>query len=122
MDAGSLDAFNLDTVWGKRALRQLLAAAYDGHSSLHCLVRVIASRESLSELRAALGLVGASEQSEREKLEVPRFLNRLLGLPLASQSLLLAHFCAALDATVAAAKRDGKYDEGIAELSGSAVS
>ena len=137
----------------------------------------------------AFDLLGLSEPKEREKLEVKRFLNRVLGLPIYEQALCfdgftqaldapprVLHFHAhvtatagaagrprgprcpegvgglpsaprrrshaqavrrgapsekasaalsqeqALDAVVGAAKRDGKYDEGMADISGAARS
>ena len=55
-------------------------------------------------------------------MEVRRFLNRLLGLPLREQNELFDLFCATLSGVISAARKDGKYDEGIADLSGASVS
>ena len=55
-------------------------------------------------------------------MEVRRFLNRLLGLPLGVQNALFELYAAALHGVLAAARKDGTYDEGIADLSGAAVS
>ena len=66
-------------------------------------------------------LLGLADAKEREKLEVRKFLNRLLGLPLREQGLLFEQFTTGLDNVVSAAKRDGKYDEGMADISGSSV-
>ena len=120
-EIGALDAFNFDTSWGKRALRSMLSALYEGSSSVPPLQQAIRS-PSLPDMVHALDTIGAKNPADREKLEVKRFLNRLLGLPLREQTLLFDTFSATLAAVVEAARRDGKYDEGIADLSGAAVS
>lgn len=71
---------------------------------------------------ASLELLGATSPAERDKMEVRRFLNRLLGLPLREQNELFDLFCATLSGVISAARKDGKYDEGIADLSGASVS
>ena len=58
---------------------------------------------------------------QRDALEVKRFLNRLLGLTLDRQRLLFDAFSEALNMIISAAKRDGRYEEGIADISGSSV-
>ena len=125
-ELGSLSEFNLDTAWGKRALKQLLQASYEGTGPAVAALTSGAGAPPISELQpklqAALELLGAGDAKEREKLEVRRFLNRLLGLPLAEQSTLFDAFSTALAAGIAAAKREGKYDEGISDVSGSSVS
>ena len=55
---------------------------------------------ALPKLLAALDAIGCAAAADREKLEVKRFLNRLLGLPLAEQTLLFDAFSATLDAVV----------------------
>ena len=51
-----------------------------------------------------------------------RFLNRLLGLPVARQNLLFNYFACTLAAEIRAAKAEGKYFEGVSDLGGSHVS
>ena len=46
----------------------------------------------------------------------------MLGLPLHEQSLLFDLFAGTLKHVIESARRDGKYDEGIADLSGASVS
>lgn len=43
---------------------------------------------------------------------MPRFLNRLLGLPLSEQQLLFDYFSETLNATIKLAKTEGKYQVG----------
>ena len=47
-----------------------------------------------------------------------RFLNRILGLPLARQNLLFNYFFLTLTAQIQTAKAEGKYSEGVSDLSG----
>jgi len=49
---------------------------------------------------------------------VPRFLNRLLGLPTQPQSLLFEAYSKTLEGIIKAAKRDGYFDQGIMEIQG----
>jgi hypothetical protein len=58
----------------------------------------------------------------RDVGDVRRFLNRLLGLPVGVQSLLFNYFNATLQAEIAAAKREGRFTEGLADLTGSSIS
>jgi CRISPR/Cas system-associated protein Csm6 len=50
-----------------------------------------------------------------------RFLNRLLGLPVARQNLLFSYFACTLMAEIRAAKAEGRYFEGVSDLSGSNI-
>ncbi len=51
-----------------------------------------------------------------------RFLNRLLGLPVSQQNLLFSYFEKTLVAEIQAAKSEGRYFEGVSDLSGSNIS
>jgi hypothetical protein len=48
--------------------------------------------------------------------EVKRFLNRLMACPVAAQVGVFAYFSAALDAVVAVAKEEGRFDGGAADI------
>ena len=75
-------------------------------------------------LTAAISFGPASRQSipvVRITFMLPecrRFLNRLLGLPVARQNLLFNYFAATLGAEIRAAKAEGRYFEGMSELAG----
>lgn len=50
---------------------------------------------------------------ERESATIPKFLNRLLGLPVHAQNALFQYFSDIVAELVAQAKHDGTYDSGI---------
>jgi hypothetical protein len=52
---------------------------------------------------------------------VRRFLNRILGLPVARQNLLFGYFFSTLAAEVAAARAEGRYSEGVSDIGGSSI-
>ena len=56
-----------------------------------------------------------------EKVDVRRFLNRILGLEVDKQNLLFNLFLNRLDGITRIAKRDGTYDTGVKELTGGRV-
>ena len=57
---------------------------------------------------------------EKESLiTMPRFLNRLLGLPVELQNSVFSYFADTLHAIIAIAKRSGKYDGGIMDFGAS---
>ena len=69
--------------------------------------------------------VGISERSEMKtpkKIDVPKFLNRMLGLNLKRQKLLTDHFLKYLENEVASVKRAGTYDIGIKTITGHSIS
>ena len=57
----------------------------------------------------------------KDRNDVRRFLNRILGLPVRAQNLLFGYFAETLEAEVRAAKADGTYSEGVSDLSGSNI-
>eukprot|EP01038_Epipyxis_sp_PR26KG_P006885 gene6885-9433_t len=52
---------------------------------------------------------------------VPRFLNRLLGIPSYWQRRIFDHFCKIMESIIMQAKRDQLYDQGIFEIKGTSV-
>jgi len=72
-------------------------------------------------LDEAGALVGAKGWGSSSDISVPRFLNRLLGLPVAQQNSLFEYFMSVLEVTVRTAKNEGKYDEGITLLKGQSI-
>ena len=88
--------------------KSLLSAAFAGECGLPQLLEETVGTERGAQLRSALAAMGADDAKEREKLDVKRFLNRLIGLPLDQQSLLFETFTAAMKEVVVLAKRDGR--------------
>ena len=68
--------------------------------------------------RATLAETGAGA---RDAADVRRFLNRALGLPTRAQNLLFGYFLETLKAETRAAKAEGRFTEGVSDLSGSEV-
>ena len=64
---------------------------------------------------------GSSRFSSNLSLTVPRFLNRILGLPVRQQNSLFAYFMEVLEAVVKTAKSAGTYDEGVRTLKGRSI-
>lgn len=94
-----------------------------GHAQL-CCWSVCCSRVLLHKCLAFL-LVGdclcLCFSCQPEILPPPvgrRFLNRILGLPLARQNLLFNYFFLTLTSQIQTAKAEGKYSEGVSDLSG----
>jgi len=58
---------------------------------------------------------------DKEASDVGRFLNRILGLSVEKQNLLFSYFCECLNAAVETAKREGRYNEGVTDVSGSSI-
>ncbi|BDA46474.1 Protein strawberry notch homolog 1 [Coccomyxa sp. Obi] len=63
----------------------------------------------------------AGKVAEVDKGDVPRFLNRLLGLEPEVQECIFDFYQAILEATIAQARREGRYDEGIVDVSGTSI-
>ena len=57
-----------------------------------------------------------------EVMPCRRFLNRLLGMPVSRQALLFSYFACTLSAEIQSAKAEGRYFEGVSDLSGSNIS
>lgn len=61
-------------------------------------------------------------ESSKEVGDVRRFLNRMLGLPVARQNLLFNYFASTLAAEIRAARLEGRYSEGVSDLGGARIS
>ena len=100
------------------------AGVIELHSELRNLlvslgVQVGLSPEGLSDANvASLMETGAGA---KDVGDVRKFLNRILGLPVRGQNLLFGYFTEVMEAEVKAAKAEGKYSEGVSDLSGSNI-
>jgi hypothetical protein len=77
---------------------------------------------SFEELRLLLTFGVVLPESSKELGDVRRFLNRLLGLPIARQNLLFNYFTATLAACIRSAKAEGRYSEGMSDMPASNIS
>ena len=66
-------------------------------------------------------MLAETGSGSRDVSDVRRFLNRVLGLPTRAQNLLFGYFLETLEAETRAAKAEGRYTEGVSDLSGSDV-
>ncbi|KAL7553446.1 hypothetical protein ACHAWF_017186 [Thalassiosira exigua] len=65
--------------------------------------------------------VGVMHTEKGKSHDVPRFLNRLLGMNLPRQKVMTQYFLRSLEAEVSSAKRAGTYDVGIRTLKGNNI-
>ncbi|KAL4432432.1 hypothetical protein ABPG77_001731 [Micractinium sp. CCAP 211/92] len=155
----SLSAYNYESVWGQRALREMYLAIIGERRAPLALPPAcrpgpqgeppaVALPTFLGRARALLlnagvirhnkSVVSASHISdflgrpegappsvgrieEKDMGDVPRFLNRLLGMEPAAQQALFDFYQATLDALMERAKREGALDEGIMDIKAHSV-
>jgi hypothetical protein len=65
--------------------------------------------------------LGLAEYGTEIKCDVLKFLGHLLGLPVSKQSALFRDFFTRLESEIAAAKADGRYNEGIVDITGQSI-
>jgi hypothetical protein len=134
-----LGAYAIDTKYGRRALQHVLDSIQwrmvfrgDGvEARLLALGRAIlgegepldtgTAMARLADCLGYMGIVNAQGQVEKKDATVKKFLNRMLGIPAAMQHLLFGYYTAVLDCIVAAARADGSYDDGVADILGQSV-
>lgn len=130
-----LGDFNFDTPYGRSSLRTMYDAICqrtlvpgvklsdivsgpmeldDFHNKMiECLNRMdVVESETLTS---------AFRVREKESRDVGRFLNRILGLGVDSQSMIFGYFTKCLSVQIAGAKREGRYNEGLVDLVASSV-
>lgn len=109
----NLSQFNVETKYGREALHTILKnvllpdpdmkKTYDKEKI-----------ELFSQISIALAGVGIGVGIDPiANVEMSRFLNRILGMPIDLQNKLFEYFCETLDEIIAREKRTGKYDMGI---------
>jgi hypothetical protein len=133
----SLKSFDIENKWGGDALKRLynditgmsnpmtgVAIPGGDLARFRDLARPALVSVGLASLVSSrYGLKGGMmiEVPENDMSKVPRFLNRLLGLPLSMQKTLFGYFTDVFEAIVAQAKSAGKYDEGLVSLKAESI-
>ena len=133
-----LSQFNFDSTYGKMALKTLYAnivqlsfpsgvsfaevieGSETGKSySLDEFLKIM--RECVIKMDVIdLNLLGASVK-QVDMHNVPKFLNRILGLSVEKQNLIFSYFFETMKALIRSAKRDGRYCEGLTDVKGSSI-
>jgi hypothetical protein len=155
----SLAAFNYESTWGQRALKEMYGAILEERSPavqpkpcryspsgeppaqtitqfmgraraqlLNCgifrhnrqVVTSLTLNQFLTEPAGAPR--GIATLEERDRGDVPRFLNRLLGLEPSAQGDIFDFYQATLDDLTERARREGTLDEGIVDLKAESIS
>ncbi|XP_076442125.1 uncharacterized protein LOC143281076 isoform X2 [Babylonia areolata] len=128
-----LKEFNFDTPYGRHALRTLYNCVCQQQLAPGVSLSKLTSEDfvefntTLQDCLVQMGLVEATtlrtyaRVDDKFQGDVSKFLNRLLGLPTARQNLMFSYFTECLDVIVQNAKREGRYDEGLQDITAASV-
>ncbi|KAF6018566.1 hypothetical protein EB796_023110 [Bugula neritina] len=130
-----LSMFNYDTVYGRTALKLMYQAICKGKlagkiSLKHVTGGLFTQEEFIFHMQSCIVTMGfVTEREMAQGIQVPesdsrdvgRFLNRILGLQVVFQNLIFNYFIACLDVVITSAKKEGKFNEGFVDLTGSSI-
>jgi len=128
----SLSGFHFQTKFGRHALKRTYAAIVgedfnyeaglelplpDTHPTEDAAAALFHTLEGYVE---RLDLIGGEtdEQIQNDMTNIPRFLNRLLGVPLGPQNAWFDYFAQNLRCVLAEAKKSGNFDRGVETIGG----
>jgi len=117
-DTSDLAKYNFETEEGRAALSLTLRRIMAGES--------VPGLDNPRQTLRDIGLLvknkdGGEEIRKEDEYNVPRFLNRVLALEVEQQNALFDHFAEIFDQTVAYAKANGTFDEGVTDIKAIAV-
>lgn len=120
-----LSQFNMDNKYGRVALDTLLKTVI-GQSGSPPLIdppKDYTAGDFFEDMRLymeGVGLLAKNKNGqytiEKEAATIPKFLNRILGLPVHAQNSLFHYFSEIVAELIAQSKHDGTYDSGIMDL------
>ncbi|XP_050090507.1 protein strawberry notch isoform X2 [Anopheles aquasalis] len=119
-----LSQFNIDNKYGRTALEAVMKTIM-GYESPIVPPPADYKGDFFKDVAAALvgvGLIVNSEQMpgvlslDKDYNNISKFLNRILGMPVELQNRLFKYFTDTLEATIAQAKKRGRFDLGILDL------
>ena len=134
----NLTEFNFDTPYGHLSLKLM----YDGILQNHICAGVaideiiknndLEGKYNLEEFNNTLKIclsdtgllesnISGSVISDVNLRNIRKFLNRILGLEVVKQNLIFDYFSSCLDATTKAARREGKYNDGVTDICGNSI-
>ncbi|XP_065056159.1 uncharacterized protein LOC135684506 [Rhopilema esculentum] len=136
--AADLSEYNFDSIYGRLALRTMYTSIaqhtfFKGVMFSDVLECAHTSKEYTLEefhnmLRECLikmdmidtNILGATVK-QSEAGNVSKFLNRILGLTVERQNLIFSYFYEGMKSLIRAAKRDGRYNEGVTDVRGNSI-
>lgn len=123
-DTRDLSQFNVENKYGKAALRTVYNTI-NGRTNEDSLPPPADYKgDFFDDLSNALAGVGLLEEEidglaktrtmkDKDKTDIAKFLNRILGLKVKLQNQLFKYFMDSMDKVISDAKKSGKYDMGI---------
>ncbi|XP_078614112.1 uncharacterized protein LOC144883439 isoform X1 [Branchiostoma floridae x Branchiostoma japonicum] len=127
-----LSEFNFDTPYGRTALRNMyygichgeMVAGVSLDSVTHGKYQFGELNSIMQDCLTQMGVIeegGGNSVKDKDAGVVGRFLNRILGLSVERQNLIFHYFTQCLNANVSAARREGRYNEGLVDITASSV-
>eukprot|EP00057_Strongylocentrotus_purpuratus_P009593 XP_011664067.1 PREDICTED: protein strawberry notch homolog 1 isoform X3 [Strongylocentrotus purpuratus] len=128
-----LTQFNFDTPYGRSALRTMYQAISKrelvGGVPLNLMTKGLVEFSSFNDhMRDCLVQMGVASLidtslviQDKDQSGVGKFLNRILGLTVATQNMIFTYFFGSLQAAIAAARKEGKYNEGLVDIMASSI-
>ncbi|KAF1762770.1 hypothetical protein GCK72_011033 [Caenorhabditis remanei] len=119
-----LSQFNMDNKYGRVALDTLLKTVI-GQAGIPLIEppKDYKAGDFFEDMRLymeGVGLLAKNKMGqytiEKEAATIPKFLNRILGLPVHAQNSLFQYFSEIVAELIAQSKHDGTYDTGIMDL------
>ncbi|KAK7504954.1 hypothetical protein BaRGS_00003982 [Batillaria attramentaria] len=103
-----LTEFNFDTPYGRSALKTIYTCICQD-----CLLLMGVVDDTT--------LVRCARVSDAYLSDVSKFLNRILGLRTDHQNMIFSYFTECMDVIVQNAKREGRYDEGLLDITAASI-
>lgn len=114
--SGDLGKYDFENHYGEAAARAtvkyLIDNEVDGRDGLKVLLQMGIAQEDPQS-----GAIEVKDEKLQE-LKVSTFLNRLLALPVQTQNVVFEQFTTRLENIISDAKRNGLFDEGVADIKG----
>lgn len=121
-ESRDLSQFNMDNKYGRAALDFLLKTIIGVVQPPIAPPKDYTAGDFLEDMKVYMEGVGLLARHrnqwtiERESATIPKFLNRILGLPVHAQNSLFQYFTEIVAELIKQAKHDGTYDSGIMDL------
>ncbi|XP_062605521.1 uncharacterized protein LOC134267315 [Saccostrea cucullata] len=129
-----LTEFNFDTPYGRNALRAMYQSVCTRKILPGINMKTVSEKYSeddflaiMQESLILMGLIDVEalrvgiQIKDRDAGDVSRFLNRILGLSVAKQNCIFKYFIECMTVSIDNAKSEGRYNEGLLDITASSV-